>query len=437
MLGKSEKTPHTKKTNLGLHTLLIIIIVLSGFLIRFSFITSDKYTQIKHFPKGIGSGNSSLLGWDGVRYDWIAKNVIDSKGYGYKPNKPDAWRPPGYPFFLIFVYKLFGKKYFVVRLFQAILSSLTILMIYLITLKISNKVSALSAALICSFYYEGVIFPLLFYSETLFAFCVSCVLYLLYNFSRFDDKPKLFRWGYIIFTGVIIGYTIMIRPILMPILPFLAFGIFLRNGFNKKNILKLVYIFLSAMIVLAPWCIRNSVLYKKPMFISNNGGLNFSMGFCANANGHFLKESKRFTKEEQQIIKDKGVGAVGMNYIKTYPLKSVQLFFKKIYIQLFFPDRNGTIIMLGNSKIPLFTYTPQIAILFMAGLLISIFYKNRDFYIIYSYLVGYLLSGSLFFYMGDRHRIPLIVVYCVFGGFFIDKTWIALSALLKYNRTKS
>ncbi len=432
-----KKDHPSKQKNIGLHVLLIVIILLSGFLIRFSFITADKHTHLKHFPKGIGTGNRHLLGWDGVRYDWIARNVIDAKGYGYKPNKPDAWRPPGYPFFVISVYKLFGKRYFNVRLFQVLLSSLTILMVYLISLKISNKLSALSAALICAFYYDAVTFPLLFYSETLFTFCISGVLYLLYNFNRFDNKPKLFRWGYIIFTGIAIGYTIMVRPILMPILPFLAIGLCLQNRFNKKTILKIIYIFLCAMIILAPWCIRNSMLYKKPMFVSDNGGLNFSMGFCTNANGHFLKESKRFTPEERKIIKDKGVGAIGTHYVKNNPLKSIKLFLKKIYIQLFFPDRNKNIMTLDNSKIPLFTYTPYVMIIFMAGLVISIFYKNTNLYLIYSYLMGYILTSSLFFYMGDRHRIPLIIVYSIFGGFFVSKISDIISALLKPTDSKS
>jgi len=213
-----KKDRPVKQKGIGLHVFLIITIVLSGFLIRFSFITADRHTHLKHIPKGVGAGNRDLLGWDGVRYDWIATNVINGKGFGYYPNKPDAWRPPGYPFFIMSVYKLFGKKYFLVRLFQAIFSSLTILMVYLIALKISNKLSALSAALICTFYYDAVTFPLLFYSETLFTFCISGVLYLLYNFNRFDDKSKLFQWGYIILTGICIAYTIMVRPILMPII---------------------------------------------------------------------------------------------------------------------------------------------------------------------------------------------------------------------------
>src|SRR3989338_8677139 len=86
----------------------ISVVVILNFYLRFSWIHA---IDPRLYPPTVGIGNEEYLGWDGVRYDWIAKNLLDGKGYGYEPDAPDAWRPPGYPFFLYAVYRIFGHNY--------------------------------------------------------------------------------------------------------------------------------------------------------------------------------------------------------------------------------------------------------------------------------------------------------------------------------------
>jgi|GEM_PF-3348958 4-amino-4-deoxy-L-arabinose transferase-like glycosyltransferase len=402
------------------HLIILSLILITGFFLRLYYINSDAKEKQQFFPgDGIGVGNTEMLGWDGVRYDWIATNVTEGKGYGYKAGQPDAWRPPGYPFFLIAVYSLFGKNYYTVRVIQVILSTLTILFSYLITTRIGGKSSGLGAALICALYHDAVVFPLLYYSETLFMFLISGLIYMLINFNISDNKPWT-KWAYPAVVGTIGGYATLVRPIYLLGYPFLIAGVMWYYRCSALIIKKIVVMTIVMVLVLTPWCIRNSKIKGKPSFISTNGGLNLAMGFCENAKGYFIPEQQRFTPEEQAIIATQGYGAAVRQYILSNPLKSFGLYIKKIGIQMFKPGRRHNVVRFSNFSIPMLAYFPLTLMLFLGGLIASFFGRRHRFGVVYGYLAGYILMNAFFFYMGDRHRIPLLPVYAVFGGYLIS-----------------
>ncbi len=404
------------------HIIILGLIMIVGCYLRMYYINANDYEKKLFFPgKGIGFGNEELLGWDGVRYDWIATNVIEGNGYGYKPGQPDAWRPPGYPFFLIAVYFIFGKNYYTVRVIQVLLSVVSILFSYLIARHIAGKSAGLTAALISALYFDAVVFPLLYYSEILFMFFISILIYMLINFSRYDNRGRCWKWVYPVCIGLIGGCATLVRPIYLLSYPCIILGLLWYHKFNRTTMVKVAVMTIALLIVLMPWSIRNSMLKGKPTFISTNGGLNFAMGFCENANGLFLPETKRFTPEEKEIIKDRGYGAVVTHFVTSHPFRAVQLYLKKIWQQLYKHSARTKIKKFTNCSIPMLAYTPWIMLMFGGGLLASILGKKRKrFAVIYGYLAGYMFASAFFFFMGDRHRIPLLPVYAIFGGYLVS-----------------
>ncbi|MCD6460720.1 glycosyltransferase family 39 protein, partial [bacterium] len=381
-----KKLSPPKKSFVSWHIFFLFLILVTGFSLRYSYITGDTRTKINHFPKGVGIGDEQFLGYDGVRYDWIASNVYFGRGYGYKPNKPDGWRPPGYPFFLTAVYFFAGKNYFAVKFLQVLLSTFTILLIYLITNKAAGKKTALVSSLICALYYDAVIFPLLYYSETLFGFLTALILYLLLFFNRFDTKPFFIRYAFMFILGLISAYAVLVRPIFLPMLPFILLGLGWDNKFSKLFFKKILFYLLTVVIVLMPWSVRNSKLYKRPAFISNNGGFNFSMGFCENANGYFLPERKRFTEKEKQIMKNKNAFAIGKTFVKEHPMRALELFLKKIQIQLFCRSSRKFVVFFKENPVPMLCYTPIILLLFIGGMIAGLFYKRKKLIIFYCFI---------------------------------------------------
>src|SRR5919201_5930591 len=47
---------------------------------------------------------------DAWGYDYHARSLAIGEGYGLSHERPTAFRPPGYPFFLAGVYKVFGVQ---------------------------------------------------------------------------------------------------------------------------------------------------------------------------------------------------------------------------------------------------------------------------------------------------------------------------------------
>ena len=401
---------------------VLIIILCAAVVPRLYYLNADRNVKLAYFPGTyVGFGNKYLLGMDGMYYDKIASNIVRGRGYGYEPDTPDAWRPPGYPFFLATVYFLFGRLFYIVRFAQVCFSVMTVLIIYLLGKRILNETAALFASLICALYYDSVVFTFVFYSETLFTLCVAIILYLLYSLDLLDPKAVMDKI-YLLGIGLLCGYAVLIRPVFVLILPFLFAVILIKQGVSKQTVYKIVLLGVGVAIVVIPWCVRNSIVYKKPSFIATNGGFNFSIGFCSNAQGFFLFDGKRFTDTEQKIEKERGVLYIGLTFIKDYPLQALKLFIKKIYLQLFYPSVARNIVFLGKTKIPLFGYTPYIMILFLLGVIASFFTKPNRWYLLYAYVLGYLICYGLFFYLGDRHRIPLVIAYSLFGGYFIDRS---------------
>ncbi len=420
-----------KPNSSRIHYLLLGFIILLGLLIRLYFISADMQVKVSHFPqKGIGYGNENLLGWDGVRYDWIAQNLIDGKGYGYYPDKPDAWRPPGYPFFIAAVYYLFGKDYYMVRFFQAFFSAMIILFVYLIGIRIMNRTYALVSALITALYYDLTVYPLIFYGEVLFAFFATFTIWLFYKIQDYDAL-NMKRIIILIISGFSAGYASLIRPNFFPVLFFVFPAMFILDKNKMLSAKKILIVCVGLLIILLPWSVRNTILTGKPTFISTNGGLNFAIGFSERADGFFRTDQGRFTAEESKIGEEKGYGAVAKKFILDHPIKALVLFLKKIVIQIFYPSYKSFVLFINSIPIPLISYMPFILIIFLSGFIWSLYSRKTCFVILNAYLIGYIIVGALFFYMGDRQRIPLIAPISILSGFFIEKMVLLIKEQMK------
>ena len=67
--------------------------------------------------------------YDAAEYHNIAMHL--KKGYGYRlDGELTAKRPPIYPMLLAAIYSLFGEKFWLVKIFQAILSSATCCIVF-------------------------------------------------------------------------------------------------------------------------------------------------------------------------------------------------------------------------------------------------------------------------------------------------------------------
>jgi len=225
---------------------LYLVIFFSALIVRLAFITTLE---------------NKWYFYDTEHYDKAARSILEGKGFGTGfnfSNNPELRSvyslPPMYPLFLAAIYYIFGRHFFIVRIFQSIISALTCLMVYFIGDKVFNERKVGFIAAFISVFYPLLIFSSgLLYIEALFTFFISLSIY--YVFKMCDEQQYV--W-FSILTGLFLGLAALARPVIFSFFPFLVLWVLMIwiKPF-KKRLTAVALIFSSAILVIAPWTIRN------------------------------------------------------------------------------------------------------------------------------------------------------------------------------------
>lgn len=290
-------------------------------------------------------------GADAKDFDNIAVNIISGHGFSrvVEGEKiPTSFRPPVFPWFLAIVYTFFGHNYIAVKIVQAVLGSLTCILIFFIATTIYDKKTALIASIIMAVYkpfisgfnyYGG---PAILYSEYFYIFILGLTILMVLRFIKEQNKV------YAVMAGIFMGLAVLTRFefILYPI--FLFPYLFLMSHFSiKKFIRKYLLMYLFIGLTLMPWVTRNYIVHGRTVLLSTLGGYIFWMGNNYLANGsssgtytenylELMKETESMNEYERDRIFFKD----GIRELKTNPKRIPKLFIKKILI-LWAPFENG------------------------------------------------------------------------------------------------
>jgi 4-amino-4-deoxy-L-arabinose transferase-like glycosyltransferase len=234
--------------------------LLAGILVRFAL-----WLWLCHEPLHI---------WDEQDYNRIAKNLVEDEEFSYFPGKRTSIRPPLFPAFVAGVYRLFGQdNYAAVRLIQAGLSLLTVLLLYKLGTEISSRRAGIWSAGLYCFYPSMLAYNNLLLTEVLFTFllCSACYLVVLF----FKRRPIL----HLLATGVVLGLAALTRSVLWLFPPLMCVFLLLTSrGPLRGRVLACSGLMICFIITIAPWAVRNTRLEKTLVFIDTMGGRNFMMG---------------------------------------------------------------------------------------------------------------------------------------------------------------
>jgi hypothetical protein len=173
--------------------------------------------------------------------------------------RPEFLRTPGYPVFIAGVYGLFGPSRATLLLAQVLVSTLTVLLVYLLAARIwSVPIGLLAAALTA-------LDPLQHYTTgTIISECLGTLALVgvagagWVAFSR--ERPAL-RWPFLL--GLAIATATMIRPVTY-YLPLLVVGLFayrmVREAHARGYLARMLVAFLvPVVVILGGWQLRNRV----------------------------------------------------------------------------------------------------------------------------------------------------------------------------------
>lgn len=206
---------------------------------------------------------------DTQRYEAPALSLLHTGELAIDPKSistPTMSTTPGYSLFIAGVYKVFGEDRYPLIIIQILLSSLTILIVYLISMKIWGSPVALIASALMAISPLQVLYSQVVLSETFFilflTFALLSATYLIMADKHLTTNSYRYKWAF--FLGLSIASSTMIRPISYYLVICIVLGLFLfkkKLGYEWNQLAKILsLIMLPAIIFYGSWQVRNGEL---------------------------------------------------------------------------------------------------------------------------------------------------------------------------------
>ncbi len=202
-------------------------------------------------------------------------------------------KPWGYPLLLGLIYKLLGVKIILAQYLNVFLSIISVWLIYLITHRLMGKAYGLLTTILYALLPSQIFMNNVVNSEILF---IALVLAGLYFSIRFMQDLS---WKNLIFTGLFLGISQVVRPVAMIyLLVFIGFIILQLSPGHLKKALKFgVVTLLSFYLMLLPFLALKSLVYKQPiLWEKGTFGMVFVMGTNVESGGYWNQEDYDYLK---------------------------------------------------------------------------------------------------------------------------------------------
>jgi 4-amino-4-deoxy-L-arabinose transferase-like glycosyltransferase len=207
--------------------------------------------------------------FDAADYNRHALSITTGDGY---PRSlfvagETAFRPPAYPYLLAAVYEASGNSYTVARLAGALLGTLVVLFVYLLGRRLFGEMTGLVAAAVAAVFPSLVFWNAALLTEPLFlALELGAVLAAL---AARDRRSLAWAAG----AGALAGTAALARSNGIVLVPILAVAVWtVRPRLTAPSLAAPAALLASAVLVLAPWTIRNAVELDSFVPVSTQAG---------------------------------------------------------------------------------------------------------------------------------------------------------------------
>lgn len=242
-------------------------------------------------------GRNYIPGYDAAIYNNLAQELLKWHCYcRFNSHQPTTFRSPLWPFIIAGIYSVLGENNLYPRLFYSVLSSGTCVLVYLLAKDLFGKRVALASGVIAALYPGMFIWDGWLYSEALFTFCLTA---LIYAFARIQSsiqasmslgKQAWVSWPWLIVGGILLGLTLLARPsgmVFIGILCLWAVLLLFARTLPWQATLKSVLVVIAiAAVINIPWVYRNYTVTHSLTPISTVGTtLDGAYRDCAVATG--------------------------------------------------------------------------------------------------------------------------------------------------------
>jgi 4-amino-4-deoxy-L-arabinose transferase-like glycosyltransferase len=229
----------------------VALILLAALAIRLAFVADTPDFQLRH---------------DAYDYDRHAHSIALGHGFSYsrRPDRPTAFRPPGYPYFLAGVYRLAGvtdaprqERIEPARIANAVLSTAIVALIGVLAAQLWGfRVSLIAMAL------GAVYMPLVLIGGTVMSEPLFAVLLLGALTAALQHRRSAHRYRWALLAGVLGGLTVLTRANALVLLIPLAAAVWdVRPRLAWRSVAVPAMLVVTALLVVSPWTIRNAVVF--------------------------------------------------------------------------------------------------------------------------------------------------------------------------------
>ena len=260
-------------------------------------------------------GNDAVYYYDDAQ---IALNLIEGRGYSvnYKyrnwllyeavlktaelqdpvveGTRTTALKQPAYSLLLAGLFYGFGPKNFlVVFLVHAIISSLTVSLLFL-CLRQTAPLSALAVAIGTSIYPPFALHSVTVPESTTLLLALIAALWLC--LIKIRDRAS---WGLWVIGGAIGGLAVLTEPVMLPFVAIcLCYAACLDHRSLQHRLAAFVMASAIALLVLSPWLVRNYLVFERfPVFKSGLGHI-FNWGLHFSGKGSWISDERMVALEQ-------------------------------------------------------------------------------------------------------------------------------------------
>jgi hypothetical protein len=270
--------------------------------------------------------------------------------------------PPGYPFILAAVYKLWPAEAFgnhevtAAVTLNAAFGAATVVLVYAVARRAFDSRVAIVAALIAAFFPSLVFLAGVTLSETAFTFFLLLAVWLLIDAETRSGKRAV---ALVAVAGFVTGFAALIRgpALLLPVVavPFWLISAREPSAEGARNVAnaprssngqlaaaravasRVAIAGGLTLLVVAPWTLRNFVESGSLVAISSNAGVDFYIGHSEGANGRgrivdeFVFRYPELPPAEAEARVSADGLREGLEYAVTHPLGEVELAARKVF----------------------------------------------------------------------------------------------------------
>jgi 4-amino-4-deoxy-L-arabinose transferase-like glycosyltransferase len=392
-----------QKMAISVEALMVLLILLLAFVLRWGYVS--------HLP-------NTYLNSDEGWFDVMARNLVAGKGLSDFAGRPTAFRLPFPSIFFAAVYFVTEPELLNARMAQAVLGSITIVIVYLIARRLFSREVALLSAVLCALNPLLIAWTGLLMRETFMTFTIALLVLLLLTMKEQTHIAVRFL------AGLIWGVLVLTNPIGVFLVPFLLVYLWIKH--SPRPFIRFCAPIVAGLLLLwSGWVVRNYVAYGQLIpFSTWDGAVLYQKSHPEVQDRNIIKlpqETRSMSEANRNAyLLSKSVAAILENpeyYLRLVRHRMFDFWYHgslEAYIentQLWFLGRPWATIWQWNATFLDLRLVP----LTILGLLFSLRFWRRA-SILYLLLASFtLFYGLLSVYM-NKHRIPMIPYEMVFAA---------------------